>query len=275
MPATTAKPLRLRSPLKVHGGKFYTASWIVENFPPEYQKLKYVEPFAGGANVLFRKTPSVLEWVGDLNAGLMAFYWSLQETPEELLARLHEIEYSHEVFAAAKAQTEFASKLDLAVNEYILRRMSRGALKRDFAWSDRLRGGQPGDVNAWQNALKLLPAVAERVQYVSFYQGHALDLLELVKIGSTPILAYLDPPYLPTTRVAKKAYGAEEMGEVHHYELLQYIKDYPGQVLISGYRSDMYDGQLASWNRVEREVANHSGQSRTKSRKVECLWKNF
>ncbi len=39
-------------PLKWHGGKFYLASWIIENMPPH---LHYVEPYFGGGAVLFRK----------------------------------------------------------------------------------------------------------------------------------------------------------------------------------------------------------------------------
>lgn len=46
--------------------------------------------------------------------------------------------------------------VELGAHEYIVRNMSRGRLGKDFAWSERLRGGKPGDVNAYENNLAII-----------------------------------------------------------------------------------------------------------------------
>ncbi len=55
------------------GGKFYSASWIIANFP-EYQKLNYVEPFCGGAQVLLKKPVSGQDIIGDINWDIINLY---------------------------------------------------------------------------------------------------------------------------------------------------------------------------------------------------------
>jgi DNA adenine methylase len=45
-------------------------------------------------------------------------------------------------------------------------------------------------------------------------------------------------------------------------------------IVLSGYRSALYDRALSGWERHETELPNHSGQGRSKQRRVEVLWLN-
>lgn len=264
----------LRPPFKCHGGKSYLKHFVISQFPQGYEKLHYVEPYSGAASVLLNKRPGKREHLNDLHPGVAAVFESLRDQPGEFAKRLRSLTYSGETFTAAlqQAATSTLSGIDLAVNEYTLRRMSRGGLKKDFAWSERLRGGKPEGVNAWETALALFPALSERLQAVTLSCLPALDVLREFNDGD--VLAYLDPPYLHGTRVAKSAYEFE-MSDDDHVELCEAMLAFRGKVAVSGYDSPLYNEMLAGWNRAERKIANHSGQTKTKSTKTEVLWFNY
>lgn len=152
-------------------------------------------------------------------------------------------------------------------------RFSRGGLGKTFAWSERLRGGQPGDVNAWETIKAELPAIADRVRNAEFHHASAFDLIPAHDSPDT--LFYCDPPYAHETRTAKDAY-AHEMTFTDHARLLDLLKSLEGTVILSGYRCPLYEVSLdkAAWHRLEIEMPNHSGQGKSKQRRIECLWSN-
>ncbi len=153
----------------------------------------------------------------------------------------------------------------------IRNRFSRGGLGKTFAWSERLRGGKPGDANAWDTIRAELPAIADRVRGVEFHCCHARELV--AEYGPFPeTLIYADPPYMHSTRTARKAYGEFEMGDSDHGHLLNMLTIGGASVAISGYRCDLYDTALAGWERHEWDLPNNSGQGATKQRRIECLW---
>jgi DNA adenine methylase len=262
----TRRPAKLRPALKWHGGKNYLARRIVSLLPAH---RTYVEPFAGGLSVLLNKPRSEIEVAGDLNSPLIEFYRCLQVRPEELISRLQSIAYTRENFEWACQASQDQDPIERAVRFLVRNRLSRGGLARDFAWSERLRGGQPGDVNGWQTIIEQLPAIARRLQGVEFHHGDALDPIKTFDGPET--LHYLDPPYLSVTRTAKDVY-AHEMNDADHARLLDTIVNLQGMAVISGYANPLYNIALRSWGRIEIPMANHSGQTKVKSRRVEIVW---
>ena len=108
-----------------------------------------------------------------------------------------------------------------------------------FAWSDRLRGGQPGDLNAWDNSIASIPLVSDRLQGVEITNKHFRDVLRLLHTHTTRrACIYADPPYVHRTRTLANAYKVE-MTDAEHLET---TGDAYGEgdgsgttVLISGY----------------------------------------
>lgn len=271
---TSKQKKTLRPAFKCHGGKAYLKNWIIENLPPGYEGMTYIEPFAGAASVLFNKEPSKEEVLSDLHPGIIEIFKAIRDQPNELLKKLKRVPYSREAFnkALKKSTLPFATKLDHALNEYILRRMSRGGMKKDFAWSDRLRGGQPGDVNAWETAVEQIPDLSARLQDVYIFCKPGLDVIRTFNTENT--VAYVDPPYLQTTRYSKNIYDYE-MNDDQHKKLCEVLVGFKGKVIISGYDSEMYNTYFAEWTKVTRQIVNHSSQAKNKEYKTEILWKNF
>jgi DNA adenine methylase len=121
--------------------------------------------------------------------------------------------------------------------------------------------------------LEQLDRLYDRLRGVIFLDQPALDVIRAHDGPDT--LIYCDPPYLHATRTARHAYGAYEMSNEEHQELLETLLDCRGAVYLSGYRSALYDRLLSGWAPpLEWETDNKSGQGQTKGRRVECLWRN-
>lgn len=262
----------IRPVFKCHGGKFYLAKWIIGHFPADYTNMTYVEPFCGGANVLLNKEKSIVEVINDLDLGVIQIYRALRDEPKEFIRRLNLCKYCEGTFLRASKKQNFEDYLDEAVSEYIVRRMSRGGLKKAFAWSERQRGGQPGDVNAWMTAVKGLPELAERLQEVYVFNEDALKIIKTLNAPNT--LVYCDPPYLHETRVSKTVY-ASEMNTDDHIELAHTLNAFQGKAVLSGYMSPLYNRLYKHWNVEKKKIANHSSQQKSKEKKVEVIWKNY
>ena len=94
------------------------------------------------------------------------------------------------------------------------------------------------------------------------------DWSEIIRRYDAPYTAfYLDPPYLPSTRSSAKYYKCE-MTEDDHEELINALKSIKGKVILSGYRSELYDS--LQWGRKDVELKNLHGKVKT-----ECLWHNY
>jgi DNA adenine methylase len=81
-------------------------------------------------------------------------------------------------------------------------------------------------------------------------------------------LVYLDPPYLEGTRQSG-LYAFEHETEIEHLRLLRWCRGAKCRVMISGYRSELYERALAGWRMLEYRAMTRGG-SRT-----ECVWLNF
>lgn len=264
---------RLRPPIKIHGGKHYLARRILSTFTDH---KVYVEPFGGGLSVFLNKTPKTCQTViHDSNPELFDLYFAFKYLPQRMIESIQALEYTQAVFDSAKMESTRRSDdiVTRAVGTIVRSRFSRGGMGKDFAWSDRLRGGKPGDVNSWETYKALLPQIANLFNEKVFVRDPTNGWTVMEEEDGETTLHYADPPYLHATRTARKVYDFE-MSEEDHLRFLATCNGLRGKVYISGYRSEMYDDLLpeSRWDRVEFDMPNHSGQGDKKQRRVECLW---
>jgi DNA adenine methylase len=262
----------LRPAVKWHGGKHYLIrKGVILPLLPAHEI--YVEPFGGGLNVLLNKQSAKVEIAGDLRGGLIDFYTVLRDQTTEFLARLSLVRYNRPTFDRALSYQPGSDAIENAVQFLIRYRFSRGALARSYAKSTRTRGGLPGDENAWRTIQAVLPRVAKRLEHVNLLHEDALEVI--AQYDGPDTLFYCDPPYMPETRTARRAYGAYEMSRDDHERLLKVILACDGMVILSGYANPLYDLALASWERLEVNMPNHAGQGKNKQRRVEVIWLNL
>src|SRR5262245_13577332 len=269
-------------PLKSAGGKYYLARQIVTLMP---RHTHYVEPYAGGMAVLFAKSSEdVSEVVNDLNGDLMNFWRVLQDKKlfAEFKRRVEVVPFSEVEWQ--DAQTELAepatsitgtARLERAVRFFILCRQSMSGRCQEFTplSRNRTRRGMNEQASSWLKAIEGLPAVHARLQRVVILNRPAVEVIRSQDGPGT--LFYLDPTYLHETRSSATMFGEYEMPEEQHIELLDLIQGVQGKVMISGYRSSLYDARLAKWCRHEFMVPNSTATGDFKRRMIETLWCNF
>lgn len=264
-----------RPALRYLGGKWKLAPWIIGHFPPH---RVYVEPFGGAASVLVRKQRSPAECYNDLSGDVVNLIRVLRDPAQAReLIRLLELT----PFARAEYDAAFEVSDDpverarrLTVRSY----MGHGS---SAATSDRSTGFRASLVNRsgalpagdWLTLPTALEAVSRRFRGVLIEQRPALQVIDRYDADDT--LIYLDPPYLPDTRSAKRkgerAFHAyeHEMSEADHLALLERARSCKAAVVLSGYPSELYNDLLRGWTR--REIGTHADGALDRT---EALWIN-
>ncbi len=269
---------RLRPPVMAHGGKYYLARKIVPILLGVREKIsEYLEPCALGASVFLAMPRLQREILGDINGDVVAL-WSVlsdERSAADLARHLSEVPYTRSEFEEAKRDVGETTQLEKAVRFLVRCRFSRGGLGTSFAWSERTRGGRPGDENAWETFRQQeLPRINARARGVEVTRDPCWWTVwqSREKIHR---LIYADPPYMPKTRSARTAYGPHEMTPLQHFWLVAALRAHSGPAAISRYRCQEYDRWLKDWRRIDFEMPNNAGQTKRKQRRIESLWINW
>jgi DNA adenine methylase len=268
---------RIRPPVKAHGGKYYLAPKIAPILLSAPGRVtEYLEPCAYGASVFLALPRFEREILGDINPEVADLWTALADErhSDELQERINRTRYTEATFQSAKAD-DAPTVLARAFRAIIKCRFSRGGLGKDFAWSERLRGGRPGDENAWETFREReLPRIIERARGIEVTSDPCWWTVWESR-HRIQRLIYADPPYMRETRTAKRAYGPHEMTRLHHFWLVAALRTHSGPAAISGYRCPAYDRWLDDWRRFDFDMPNNSGQGRRKQRRTESLWVNW
>jgi len=246
--------------------------YILERIPPH---KVYVEPFGGSATVLFAKPPSEVEVYNDLDSALYNFFKVLRNKPNELYHLVQFTEYSRQVLKEAVDvyhNPQSYSDVKWAWSVFVFYNLSWCGRESLFMLHKNTKVIKYV-VKKFNKRKDALMEMAQRLRSVIIENRDYSKLLDYWDSEDT--FFYLDPPYLPQTRVVKKYY-AYEMDESDHIELLQHIKQLKGKVLLSGYDNPLYDEYLNGWHKVvipkyKRMTAIGSSVKHT----YEALWWNY
>ena len=103
---------------------------------------------------------------------------------------------------------------------------------------------------------------------IELHHTDALSFLKGFKFTGNEFI-YADPPYLVKTRSGKYRYHFE-LTQQDHIRLLSLLKEAPCKVMLSGYWSELYEKELASFRVIQFRAMTRGGSCKT-----ECLWMNY
>ncbi len=262
----------MRAVFRYPGSKWSIADWIIRHFPPDYEKMVYLEPFVGSGAVFFNKAPGVVETVNDLDSDIVNLFRVLREQPDELKRVLDLTPYSREEydlsFEPCDEPVEKARRFMVKTTQAIGAKLGHGKC----GWRNHKQMKIGGTACRWGGITETVDAAAARLRSDSTHlvQIEHMDALRLIeRYNSADVLMYLDPPYLRSVRKSGALY-THEMDEAGQVLLLDAITKSRAKIVISGYESDLYNRRLAGWHKDSVQSQTTSSEMAT-----ETIWMNY
>lgn len=220
--------LKIKTPISYYGGKQNLVKILLEMIP---EHKIYCEPFFGGGALFFKKKPSYLEVINDINDNLVNFYEQCQTNFEELASLIETTLCSERQYRWAQrvyygelhvSPVQKALATWLAFNESIM-----CTIKSGWRWDNGTDCSHIGIVLQHQRN-NFCPWIKQRLARV---QISCRDALTVIRQRDTPCsFFYLDPPYPGSNQGHYAGYSMDDFEK-----LLQLLKTIHGQFLLSCY----------------------------------------
>lgn len=206
------------------GGKFYLARKIINLLP---WHICYCEPFCGAAWVLFKKTPSPLEILNDVNGDICHLYRTCQHNLEGLLHFARWAVYSREDFLRYKQiHPENLADIERAWRFFYLQKtcFSGGMWKKAYFATARTTASKRLSVQLWR---KCLQESHDRLGQVVIENQQWHEVID--RYDSPVCFFYIDPPYVG----CEHYYGRGIWQKADYYLLADKLKTIKGKFLLS------------------------------------------
>ncbi len=256
-----------------YGGKFSHLDFLLPLIPND--ATHFCDVFGGSAAVLLNLEPYMVETYNDLDSDLVNFFEALRNQGSKLIKAISLTPFSREELVRACIPEKKLSKLERARRFYVRARQTRTGLAQTSSegrWAHCVltsRAGMSGTVSRWLGSIEGLSEIAQRLQRVQIENAPAVEVIQRYDTVNT--VFYVDPPYVHSARGDSAAYGYE-MTDEDHESLAKVLNGVQGRVVLSGYRTSLYDRLYKSWKRIDAEERNcHS----VRKPRQESAWLNF
>ncbi len=256
--------------LKYPGSKWSMTDWLIANFPPDYEKMTYLEPFFGSGAAFFNKKRSLVETINDLDGNVINLFRQIRDNPEALARAVEYTPWSRAEYSLSYKKT--GDDLEDARRFLVRMWQAIGAKSSDITgWRSNIKTIN-GNVAQWSTSLpKNIINISNRLKHsnnrlVQIENQPAIKVIE--RYARENVFIYADPPYVLSTR-SKRIYACE-MKDLDHIKLLQLLLKHPGPVMVSGYMNDIYADMLKGWN-IQTRSANCEGGLK----REEVIWMNY
>lgn len=178
----------MTGPISYIGGKNRLAKQIIALLPPHQT---YVEAFAGGAQVLFRKPPSQVEVLNDLDGEIVNFFRICQNHYQELIRYMQFMVAARQWFdLLLRTKPESLTDIQRAARFFYLQKNAFAGLVCRRNYAIHVTQTPRFESKAMQ---QVIAAAHERLSAV---QIESLPYQEIFKKFDRPETCfYLDPPY--------------------------------------------------------------------------------
>lgn len=237
------------------------SEWIISHFMPH---RCYIEPFGGGGSVLMKKERSYAEVYNDLDGEIVNLFRVYRDHGDSLRSAIIATPFARDEFVISYEPT--TDPLEQARRTLVRSFMGFGSNSHNKATGFRSNSNRSGTTPAhdWMNYPDAMPAMMERLRGVVIENRDALDVM--AQHDCEEALHYVDPPYVPDTRDKGGDYR-HEMTEQQHIDLAAFLRQLRGNVVLSGYESDLYAELYPEWACVRRNARADGARPR-----VEALW---
>lgn len=257
----------IKTPLSYYGGKQTLAKEISSYFN-DHQN--YLEPFAGGAAVLFEKAESKRETLNDLDESIMVFWKCLRDEPDKLAWLISTTPYSREEWRKAK---ENLSNSDLDKARDLLIEVDQSFSRSRRSWSTPYigKGGRWQPVT-WKNLPEKILFAAVRLNTVCLECSDAIKLIPRWDRSGTVI--YCDPPYTGKFR-SHEGIGYKYENPKMWDALIETLSSITNaQVILSGYPCEDIDKLGWKCIPLNHRKRSQSRLGETIHNSEECIWIN-
>jgi DNA adenine methylase len=261
----------VKPPLSFYGGKQRIASKIVP-YIHEIPHTVYVEPFCGGAALLFAKgRPNVAstdyrEVINDLNQELITFYRVAKENPEALNKKIQATLHSRADYKKAcniVKNYEEHDELSIAWAVWVDLNQS---FANQFGNGWRIEVCSQSRPFVITNKKLRLPEQLKRLEQTYI---ECDDAIKIIKRWDSPnTLFYCDPPYINTNLGHYDGYTEND-----YKDLLEALSSIEGSFILSGYPNDLTPKE---WRYVDftarMSAANGKHREKLDTTRIERLW---
>ena len=252
-----------------YGGKNSHLGWLLPLLP---YTDRYVEPFGGSAAVLMNRDRSPVEVYNDIDNDVVNFFRVLREQHDELIDLLHLTPYSKTEFHNAHEPTddplERARRFFTEIRQSFLGKRREGK-SQTWALGLQLDSTFSKAANRWLGSIEKLKAVAIRFMGVHIECRPANYIIKAYDDPNS--FQYLDPPYIPESRVSHGDFRYE-MTKEEHKELLELVLSCESKFAISSYDNSLYNEMLKDWFRFEDKLKGLAGP---RGKRQEILYTNY
>ena len=236
----------------------------------------YVEVFGGSGKVLLNKSESEIEVWNDYDRRLANLFHVVVFKFDEFYEKASGLVYSRELYRVylrelRKIERVEIGDVDVAVKTYYVMNCMFSGGGSGFKFFGFKFGKRDNFAKQYWRRLSELERIRERLS------GVVIECDDFEKVmrrwDGEDVFYYIDPPYY--VERAEEYYSGFKKED--HERLLRLLKEIKGKWLLSGYANELYDRELARYNRYEVEAVKHSywkgGGKRP--RVVEVLWWNY
>lgn len=265
--------------ISYYGGKQRIASKLLSLIPPH---SAYVEPFAGGASLLFAKPEKPVsnnndyrEILNDKNDLIVTLYRVAKAQPVELERILKLTPYSRSEYNLAKRickNPQSYSDLEIAWS-VVVNCFQSFANKMNAGWGYSIFS--QNHAATWNNYRNQLTDILARLRNTYIDQIDAIDCIK--KWDSPHTFFYCDPPYPNTNQGHYSGYSQQDFEA-----LVDCLSSVQGSFLLSCYDNLSVPSE---WEKFEFKTkmsaakSSNSDKSKKGERKnndrVECVWRKL
>ena len=234
-----------KSLLKPSRDNDYLVEWIIDELPEDYPSLIYVDAFCGNINVLLHKEKSRIEVINDTDEGMTQIHRAIRDENKDFSKRLNSIKCNNETFQKffANKDKKYEDYLEKAINEFVLRKLSKGEDKKMFS----------NKKIDWKKIAKEIMLLRVRLQETFIMNKDPLEIIG--KFNHYDAIMYCDLP--------------KNLKEQQYTKMSSMLSNFCGKVLVSCSDHKMYKTYFPTWN-LRRKMFPGINKM-----KLEYIWKNY